>query len=51
LHTLKNIPGYDEFGYPFPPYLARGDERRHRSRWRGVRRHNSIINFEQVKNL
>src|SRR5262249_32679362 len=35
-HTLeKFFRADDNFAHPFPPYLARGDECRHRSRWRG----------------
>jgi len=45
----KNPRGHDQFGHPFPPFLAPGDDRRHRSRWRGDHRHSSIIKFEYEK--
>ena len=45
----KNHRRDDQFSNPFPPYTVRGDDRRHRRRWRGATRH-THINFEQEKN-
>jgi hypothetical protein len=42
--TRKNLRGDDQFGHPFPPYLVKGEEHLHRSRWRGACRHNQTIN-------